>query len=133
MLDVSFASHKVVEDFFDGIEKHAVDGEVAPKGIFLRTCGVNSCRAPSIDVAPIFAKRCHFKVFAFFDDDHNSKGNSNGDGFGKELLNVFDRSVCCNVNVIGGAFHQKVAHPPSCKIGGVTRLLQVFDDGFSVF
>ena len=53
----------------------------------------------------------------YFDDDDDPKGNTHWDGFGKEALDLFDRSICCNVDVIGGVFHQKVTHPSPCKIG----------------
>ena len=117
-LQIGFASD-IVDDFVgDWIVEHSVNGEVAAFGILFGSAEMDAVGAAAILIARVFAEGGDFGFDAVLDDHDDPKGFADGDGFLKELFDLFGEGVGGDVVVFGGSAQQAVAHGSACKVGG---------------
>jgi len=108
-LQIGPALHKIQHLVLQGIEKHAVDGEVATFGILLRCGESDGGGAATVEVGSVNAEGGDFKnVLALFEPDH-AKGLALGiRGLGKNGLDLIRRGGRGDIDIRISAVEQGV-------------------------
>src|SRR6202011_1159710 len=68
------------------IEEHAVDGEVAPLGVFFRRRESRVHRMSMIVISAVRPKRRDFEIESILDHNHNAEVRADGISMRKDLL-----------------------------------------------
>ena len=120
---VLHAAHDVQDGVVGWVQHHAVDGEVATLYVLLRTGGKAHCvRAPSVGVGAITAKGSDFgydllAARPLTADQDNTKMRAYGKGLLEHGKHLIRRGTGGDVEVLGLAAQQQVAHATANEIG----------------
>lgn len=124
----------VVEEFvFEGIEKHAVDGEVAALGIFLGGGEGDGGGAATVEVGTVDAEGGDFENVIVEAESDDAKGFALGiGGFGEEGLDLVGGGGGGDIDIGIGALEEGIADASSGVDGDVACLDQFLHDLFSL-
>jgi hypothetical protein len=124
----------VVEEFvFDGIKKHAVDGEVAPLGIFLGGGEGDGGGAATVEVGAVEAKGGDFKNVVVEAEADDAEGLALGiGGFREKGLNFVGGGRGGDIDIEIGALEEGIADATSGVNGDVAGLGKFSNDLFSL-
>jgi len=124
----------VVEEFiFEGIKKHAVDGEVAPLGIFLGGGESDGGGAATVEVGAVDAEGGDFEdvIVEAESDDAESFALGVG-GFGEEGLDLVGGGRGGDIDIGIGALEEGIADATSSVNGDVASLDKFLNDLFGL-
>ena len=124
----------VVEKFvFEGIKKHAVDGEVAPLGIFLRGGEGDGGGAATVEVGAVDAEGGDFKNVVVEAEADDAEGFALGiGGFGEKGLDLVGGGRGGDIDIGIGALEEGIADATSGVDGDVACLDQFLNDLFGL-
>jgi len=124
----------VVEEFiFEGIKKHAVDGEVAPLGIFLGGGEGDGGGAATVEVGAVDAEGGDFKNVVVDAEADDAEGFALGvGGFGEEGLDFVRGGGGGDIDIGIGALEKCIANATSGVNGDVASLGKFLNDLFSL-
>ena len=124
----------VVEEFvFEGIKKHAVDGEVASLGIFLGGGEGDGGGAAPVEVGAVDAKGGDFKNVVIEAEADDAEGFALGiGGFGEEGLDLVGGGGGGDIDIGIGALEEGIADATSGVNGDVAGLGKFLNDLFSL-
>ena len=124
----------VVEEFvFEGIKKHAVDGEVAPLGIFFGGGEGDGGGAATVEVGTIDAEGGDFKNVIVEAESDDAEGFALGiGGFGEEGLDLVGGGGGGDIDIGIGALEEGIADASSGVNGDVASLGKFLNDLFSL-
>ena len=124
----------VIEEFvFEGIEKHAVDGEVAALGIFLGGGEGDGGGAATVEVGAVDAKGGDFKNVIVQAESDDAEGFALGiGGFGEEGLDLVGGGGGGDIDIGIGALEEGIADATSGVDGDVAGLDQFLNDLFGL-
>ena len=124
----------VVEEFiFEGIKKHAVDGEVAPLGIFLGGGEGDGGGAAAVEVGTIDAEGGDFKNVIVEAESDDAEGFALGiGGFGEEGLDLVGGGGGGDIDIGIGALEEGIADATSGVNGDVAGLGKFLNDLFGL-
>jgi hypothetical protein len=118
----------IVEEFiFEGIKKHAVDGEVAPLGIFLGGGEGDGGGAAPVEVGAVDAEGGDFKNVVIEAEADDAEGFALGiGGFGEKGLNLVGGGRGGDIDIGIGALEEGIANATSgvhCDVAGLGKFL----------
>ena len=124
----------VIEEFvFEGIEKHAVDGEVAALGIFLGGGEGDGGGAATVEVGAVDAKGGDFKNVVVEAEADDAEGFALGiGGFGEKGLDLVGGGRGGDIDIGIGALEEGIADATSGVNGDVAGLGKFLNDLFSL-
>ena len=124
----------VIEEFvFEGIEKHAVDGEVAALGIFLGGGEGDGGRAATVEVGAVDAEGGDFEdVIVDAEADYAEGFALRVGGFGEEGLDLVGGGGGGDIDIGIGALEEGIADASSGVDGDVACLDQFLNDLFGL-
>jgi hypothetical protein len=124
-----FAAADEVDEFFrHRIVEHAVDGEIAPRGVVFGGGERDHLRAASVDVFVVGAEGGHFESAAVFHDKDDAEVGANGLGVGEKVPHFGGFGRGGNVIVVRVESEKFVAHAAAGEIRGVAGLLEAAGD-----
>jgi hypothetical protein len=124
----------VVEEFiFEGIKKHAVDGEVAPLGIFLGGGEGDGGGPATVEVGAVDAEGGDFKNVVIEAEADDAEGFTLGiGGFGEKGLDLVGGGRGGDINIGIGPLEECIADATSGVNGDVASLGKFLNDLFSL-
>ena len=124
----------VVEEFiFEGIKKHAVDGEVAPLGIFLGGGEGDGGGPAPVEIGAVDAEGGDFKNVVVEAEADDAEGFALGiGGFGEEGLDLVGGGGGGDIDIGIGALEEGIADATSGVNGDVAGLGKFLNDLFSL-
>ncbi len=124
----------VVEKFvFEGIKKHAVDGEVATLSIFLGGGEGDGGRAATVDVGAVDAEGGDFEDVIVDAESNDAEGFALGvGGFGEEGLDLVGGGGGGDIDIGIGALEEGIADATSSVNGDVACLGKFLNDLFGL-
>ncbi len=130
-LDVGPAADEIEQLVAHGVEEHAVDREVATRGIGFGRTELDAVRMPPVRVRAFGAERRHLDLsfVASADDDNHAETRAHGDRAAEQSLHFVGPSAGGDVVVVRRATHHEVAHTAARKQRAVPGLLQAVDYG----
>ena len=129
--EVTLALNEIEHLLLEGVEKHAVDGEVAPLGVFFRRGESDGGRTATVQIGAVDPEGGDFKhMIALLEADH-PKGFSLGiGGFGKDGLHLVGGGGSGDVDIRVRPVEQSVADAASGINGLMAGLGESSDHGF---
>src|SRR5262249_5813272 len=107
----------------DGLEKEAVDSEIAPLSICLSVAKADVFGMAAILVIGFGAEGRDLKVMTAFDDDDNAEFAAHGDSVGEERFNLVGQGGGNDIVIAGFAAEEEIADaatdPKGDKAGGL--------------
>jgi hypothetical protein len=124
----------VVEEFiFEGIKKHAVDGEIAALGIFLGGCESDGGGAATIEVGAVDAEGGDFKNVVIEAEADDAEGFALWiGGFGEKALDLVGGGRSGDIDIGIGALEECIADATSGVHSDVAGLGKFLNDLFSL-
>ena len=124
----------VVEEFiFEGIKKHAVDGEIAPLSIFLGGCEGDGRGAAPVEVGAVDAEGGDLKNVVVEAEADDAEGFALGiGGFGEKGLDFVGGGRGGDIDIGIGALEEGIADATSGVNGDVAGLGKFLNDLFSL-
>ena len=131
--EIGLALNVVEEFIFEGIKKHAVDGEVAPLGIFLGGGEGDGGGAAPVEIGPVDAEGGNFKNVVVEAEADDAEGFAlRIGGFGEEGLNFVGGGGGGDIDIGIGALEEGIADATSGVNGDVAGLGKFLNDLFSL-
>ena len=131
--EIGLALNVVEEFIFEGIKKHAVDGEVAPLGIFLGGGEGDGGGAATIKVGAVDAEGGNFKNVVVEAEADDAEGLAlRIGGFGEEGLDFVGGGRGGDINIGIGALKEGIADATSGVHSDVAGLGKFLNDLFSL-
>ena len=111
---------RIVQDAGSEVDGDRVDGEVAPRQIFLDRSGeADRIGPPPVGVAGLRAERRDLEPVAAEQDRHRAVADAGGYGATVEALHLLGRRVGGDVPVIGRPVLQQVSDRAADQVGGM--------------
>ena len=131
--EIGLALNVVEEFIFEGIKKHAVDGEVAPLGIFLGGGEGDGGGAAAVEVGAVDAEGGDFKNVVVEAEADDAEGFAlRIGGFGEEGLNFVGGGGGGDIDIGISAVEEGIADATSGVNGDVAGLGKFLNDLFSL-
>jgi len=131
--EIGLALDVVEELIFEGIEKHAVDGEVAPLGIFLGGGEGDGGGAATVEVGAVDAEGGDFKNVVVEAEADDAEGFAlRIGGFGEKGLDFVGGGGGGDIDIGIGALEEGIADATSGVDGDVTCLGKSLNDLFGL-
>ncbi len=131
--EIGLALNVVEEFIFEGIKKHAVDGEVAPLGIFFGGGESDGGGATTVEVGPVDAEGGDFKNVVIEAEADDAEGFAlRIGGFGKKGLDFVGGGGGGDVDIGIGALEEGIADATSGVHGDVAGLGKFLNDLFGL-
>ena len=131
--EIGLALNVVEEFIFEGIKKHAVDGEVASLGIFLGGGEGDGGRAATVEVGAVDAEGGDFEDVIVDAEADDAEGFALGvGGFGEEGLDLVGGGGGGDIDIGIGALEEGIADATSGVDGDVACLGKFLNDLFGL-
>jgi len=131
--EIGLALDVVEELIFEGIKKHAVDGEVAPLGILLSGGEGDGGGATTVEVGAVDAEGGDFKNVVIEAEADDAEGFALGiGGFGEEGLDFVGGGRGGDIDIGIGAVEEGIADASSGVDGDVACLGKFLNDLFGL-
>lgn len=128
-----FAAGDVIDDaIFQGIEEHAVDGEIASAGVFFRGSEADAAGAAAVFVFSISAEGGDFNDAFGAADEDDAEGGADGLGGGEKRADAVGGCVGGDVPILGDQTEEGVADASTGEICDVAGIAQALEDGQGV-
>ena len=125
---IFFTADPVVDFLRERIVKKSVHGEIAAQRIGLGVGENDFFRATAILVIRLGAERGDLKLLFVFNNDHHAEFASDSDGAFEKFLDLFRLGVRGDVEILGFATKQQIAHAAADPERSKARLLQAFNN-----
>lgn len=130
---IGLAADIIEELLFERIVKHAVDGEVASLGVFLRGGEGDGGRAPSVEVGTVEAEGGDFENVFVPTQANDTEGFALRIGScGEEGLHLIGRGGGGNIDIGVGALPEGIADTAASVDGDVAGLDELLHNFFGV-
>src|SRR5206468_8135131 len=116
--------------FFGGwVVKQSIDSEITPQNVLLRICEHDAGRTPPIDIGLIGSKCRYFEWTAPMNDENNPELRSDAFGTGKDFDDLLRPGTGRDVVIRRFQTHHHVANTATDKVGFVSSLAKLANDG----
>ena len=130
-VEVSLAADVVDEPVGEGIEKEAVDREVAALGVLLRRGKADGGGVASVEVLAVVAKGRDLEFAAAVEDHDDAEVRADGDRAAEKRLHLLGARVGGDVVVVRRHAHEPVAHAAAGVERGMPGVVQSLHDAAS--